>query len=214
MTPFALQGGAEWNDPDSYQSLALARVEEQENIDSQTDAKLVQYYSLYSIFAATNGVRNEFIDANPVFDDLEPEDFQWVFRTNWQATNVDPCDNWYGVVCNAEDRVTDLELDSNGLTGNFPPEVTLLASDGARSSGAGELEKLELFRNEFNGNFGDTSWWSDLGSNFSKHSSHTILCNHSVCEFALTPKLLCSLQNFSSSARRRGVGPLHLYQLE
>jgi hypothetical protein len=182
LLPYALQGGAEWNDPDSYQSKALRRVEEQqgvrrlqEGIAPDSDAKLVQYYALYCIYSATSGVRNEFTDGNPIFDDLEPEDFPWIQNRGWRSTNIDPCpipfpdvEPFYGVKCNDEGQVISLELDQNGMTGHFPPEVTLLASDGPRASGAGQLQKIELFRNEFLGNNRDTSWWADLGSALGK----------------------------------------------
>ena len=171
LTPYALQGGAEWDDPYSYQSKALRRVEEHALTSGVSDEKLVQYYALFAIYTATNGVRNEFTDADPIFDDLEPEDFPWLQSRGWSSNTVDPCPipfpaitPFHGVICNNAGLVTDLELDQNGMTGHFPPEVTLLASDGPRASGAGQLRKIELFRNEYLGNNRDTSWWPDLGS--------------------------------------------------
>lgn len=56
---------------------------------------------------------------------------------------------------------------NNLMTGSFPPEVTLLASDGPRATGAGNLNYLELFNNVYLFNNFDSSWVSELGSNLS-----------------------------------------------
>lgn len=115
---------------------------------------------------------------------------EWLTATNWKhETDVSPCgvtkititksktkairtdltatrtDGWYGVTCNAEEQVVALELYDNFLTGTWPEEIVLLASDGPFSTGAGNLETLDLFRNEFLSNGGDSSWMSNLGSN-------------------------------------------------
>jgi hypothetical protein len=164
---FALQGGAEFVDPESYQSKALARTEEQIGIESMTEGKVLQYYSLYCIYNATNKVPNAITDADPRFDGIA--DFpEWLVTTGWEENNVDPCSGWYGVDCEGTDRVTAIDLFENVLTGAFPPEVSFLASDGPRFTGAGNLLRIDLFGNEFLFNNFDNSWHSFLGSNMRK----------------------------------------------
>eukprot|EP00980_Cylindrotheca_fusiformis_P003182 scaffold721_cov131-Cylindrotheca_fusiformis.AAC.72 len=145
---------------ESYQSEALRRTEEQVGATSFSDAKLVQYFSLYCIYSATNGVPNDITNDDPRFDDIAVPN--WLFDDNWDATNVDPCsETWRPKVkCNS-DRVTEIDLSSNFLTGVFPPEVSLLASDNP--SNAGNLRSLVLFKNEFLYNNMDNSWISNLG---------------------------------------------------
>jgi hypothetical protein len=166
LTPFALQGGAEFTDPESYQSKALARTEEQIGVEGFTDAKLVQYYTLYCIYNATNQVPNAITNANPEF---QGRPFPaWIFATGWETNNLDPCSGWFGISCDVEGRVTDFVMVENLMTGAFPPEVVLLASDGPRSTGAGALNYLELFNNPFLFNNFDNSWITELGSSLRK----------------------------------------------
>jgi len=84
--------------------------------------------------------------------------------TGWDQIDVDPCD-WYGIVCDSQSRVSTIDLFENLLTGAFPPEVSLLSLDGPYSTGAGNLFRVDIFRNEFCYNNADNSWMSDLGSN-------------------------------------------------
>lgn len=63
----------------------------------------------------------------------------WTHDDNWLTGR--PLDTWYGVSVDAEGRVTDLDLDFNGLRGPLPPEL-------------GELDRLQsltLSRNELAG---------------------------------------------------------------
>jgi hypothetical protein len=168
LQPFLLEGGAELNDPNSYQSKAMRRVGEQLGVDFFTESKLVQYYALYSIFAATNAVPNIITDAEPLFD--KPSAFpEWANKAGWETNNLDPCEGWYGVVC-VEDRVTELNLNENFLTGIWPHEVTLLAADGPNgSSGAGALVKIDLNSNLYLFNNFDNSWMSLLGSTMGEY---------------------------------------------
>lgn len=165
IAEYAIQGGAEFEDPESYQSAALKRVEEQEGVDSFSDAKLMQYYALYCIFASTNSKSNEFIKSLRAFGEDELEKIPgWTIQTGWTETNLDPCEGeWYGVAC-VDDKVVNLDLFDNNLTGNFAPEVVYLAGDGFFSMGAGNLVALDIFNNELLSNNGDNSWISDLGS--------------------------------------------------
>jgi len=160
---FALLGGVEFEDPSSYQSAALRRVEEQVGVDDMTDVKLMQYYSLYCIFEATNAKSNEFIVQSRAF----AEDAGipgWKVTTGWLENNLDPCEgNWWGVSC-VDDKVVNLDLFDNGLTGDFAPEVVFLAGDGFYATGAGALVSLDIFNNRFMSNNGDNTWIEDLGS--------------------------------------------------
>ena len=162
LETYALDGGAEFQNPNSYQSRAVRRVEEQAGAETFTDAKLVQYYSLYSIYMATNSVPNPITDADPRFVGL-PTIPAWLISTGWTANDVDPCDGWYGIDCE-NDQVTVIALFDNIMTGAFPPEVSLLASDGERSTGAGSLIGIDLFNNEFLFNNADNSWMTFLGT--------------------------------------------------
>ncbi|KAL3923173.1 MAG: hypothetical protein SGILL_001803, partial [Bacillariaceae sp.] len=158
---FALGKGMEWEDPNSYQSVALRRVEEQEGADDMTTEKLLQYYSLYCIFTATNSRINKFIAVSDAFDEEGIPGWKETF--GWLETNVDPCDGWWGISC-VDDTVTEIVLFNNGLTGNFPPEVIMFASDGMFATGAGQLVVLDLFDNVWLSNTDDNRWMEFLGS--------------------------------------------------
>lgn len=131
-----------------------------------SDAKIVQYYALYCIFEATNAIPNVITDSDPRFNNVQFPG--WQLKTGWLSNNLDPCEGWHGITCDESKKVTKIELYKNLLTGIFPHEVTLLASDGPRSTGAGNLNRLDLFSNEFLFNDFDNSWMSHLGSNMGK----------------------------------------------
>ena len=81
-------------------------MEEQVGAASFSDAKLVQYYVLYSIFMATNGVRNPVIDSDPRFMGVTNIP-GWLITTGWLENDLDPCMNngaWFGIICQ-NDRV-------------------------------------------------------------------------------------------------------------
>jgi len=110
---------------------------------------------------ATNGVPNLITESEGILD--VPG---WIVSAGWDSNNVDPCSgSWFGITC-VNDLVTEIDLFSNLLTGGFPAEVTLLASDGERATGAGELSRIDLFDNMLLTNNGDNSWWQLLGSEF------------------------------------------------
>ena len=190
MQDFVLNGGAEFDDPASYQSLALRRVEDQLFSENMSTIKLLQYYVLYCIYEATNSKPNEYIIQSGVFDN-NSDDGQvtipgWTVTTGWLEIDSDPCDgNWHGVVCdttgierqqgdnssNEAGRVINLDLFSNGLTGNFPPEVVLLSGDGFYATGAGALIAIDIFNNEYLSNFNDNSWIADMGSQLGNYQN-------------------------------------------
>ena len=147
LLPYVLQGGQEFEDPESYQSKALVRTEQQVGILGMSDAKTVQYYALYCIYNSTNKVPNQITMADSRFDNI-PDFPEWTIATGWEENDLDPCDGWHGIECE-NDRVTVVDLFQNVLTGIFPAETSLLASDGPRSTGAGALRQIDLFNNEF-----------------------------------------------------------------
>jgi len=112
----ALEGGAEFLRPNSYQSKAL-RWLEQNSWVSSSGMQMIQRYTLACISIATTNVSHRF--ANPART-------QWKNTTRWM-TATDEC-TWYGVECDSNKQVIALRLNNNGLTGSFPPEVKLMAS--------------------------------------------------------------------------------------
>ena len=176
IAAFALRGGAEFEDPSSYQSAALKRVEEQTGAEDMSDAKLIQYYALYSIFEATNARSNDFLLQARTFGDDERDIPGWKITSGWTETNLDPCEGeWYGISC-VDDKVIRVDLFDNGLTGNFAPEIKLLAGDGEYSTGAGSLVQLDIFNNEHMSNDGDNSWIADLGSQLGTFKKQQQIC--------------------------------------
>jgi hypothetical protein len=178
-----LQGGAEFDDPESYQSKALARREEQVGIENMTVAKTAQYYSLYCIYNATNKVPNVITDADVRFDMIAvfPD---WRTATGWEENDVDPCDGWFGITC-LNGQVRTIDLFGNILTGAWPPEASLLAADGERSTGAGRIFRVDLFDNEFLFNNFDNSWMTFLGSELGKFRWKNEYCAHFYCDLII-----------------------------
>jgi len=191
ITNYALNGGEEFQNPDSYQTAALRRLETLDARDVLGDIKLVQFYALYCIFEATNSQSNDFIQSQNIQIPIIPG---WDHSYGWEETDLDPCDGWYGISCE-DDFVVGIDLYDNMLTGNFPPEITLLASDGKRATGAGKLRHLDLYNNHYLSNGGDSSWISDLGSNFGRISMPSSFflpfasCSHAFNSLSLSSRL-------------------------
>ena len=162
-----MQNGAEFNDATSYQSVALARTESVPSIETQGDAKIIQFYVMYCIYEASNGVRNQIIDMDPQFDQFGDDIPGWRNNLGWSANGGDPC-GFFGVTCDGQGRILTIDLNNNVLTGSWAPEVSLLALDGERATGAGNLNRIDLFQNQFLFNNFDNSWMQFLGSNMGK----------------------------------------------
>ena len=87
----------------------------------------------------------------------------WDANDNWLSD--EPVSEWYGVAVDADSRVTDLNLEDNGLSGQIPPEVggltRLTMLDLSRNDlsepvpaelgGLINLETLDLSRNDLTG---------------------------------------------------------------
>ena len=130
---YAMQGGSEFDDPESYQSHALKVLieygvlvydpnDEQSGFDYK---KLAQRYALLCLIFSTNGVQTDITDAEfgygttPLWNNTDGQS-TWKFQ--WEE---DDCD-WPGVVCAENKLVKRLELGSHLLTGYLPMELILL----------------------------------------------------------------------------------------
>lgn len=110
ITGVAIRKGAEFVDPDSYQSHAYNWLAKNFTYGTYSDAQLVQRYSLACLYFST---------------DLETEG-GWNLSTEW-LSYLTACD-WFGIVCNAAGDITALNLGSNNLVGELPAEVSLLTT--------------------------------------------------------------------------------------
>lgn len=136
----ARNGGQEFKDTGSYQSLAKKWVLTQDfpvqdgsNLTTQQQA--TQLYALACIFYATFSVRSQYTDANYGPDVALPG---WYSSRGWLGKAEDVCSNWHGLTCNDEGRISKIQLDTNGLTGAFPPETALLHET---------LNTIDLYKN-------------------------------------------------------------------
>lgn len=79
-------------------------------------------------------------DANAliaVFDSLGGANW----REKWPITDCNPC-SWYGVTCNEQGRVTEIDLSNNGQNGTIPPQIgdlTFLKKLNLRGTGGGSV---------------------------------------------------------------------------
>ena len=77
----------------------------------------------------------------------------WTNNTNW-LTDA-PMGQWHGVTTDVSGRVTQLDLDNNGLTGQLPPELDnldkleLLALSGNRLTGCVPVRLRDVSENDF-----------------------------------------------------------------
>lgn len=124
---FALNNGVEFDDPDSYQSKALAWIESA-GVPSLTinlanaDDRVVQRYALACIYYASNEQRTAATDY-AFGADLKV--LPWLNDRGWLVFK-DECE-WYGITCNANTGlVEEIDLSNNILTGLFPPETQLI----------------------------------------------------------------------------------------
>jgi len=124
----ARNGGNEFKVANSYQSLAKKWVLTQDfpvpDGSSMTmEQQATQLYALASIFYSTFSVKSEWTDVHYGPDVALPG---WYSSRGWLGNAEDVCSNWHGLSCNDQGRILKIELDTNGLTGSFPPETALL----------------------------------------------------------------------------------------
>jgi len=120
----------------NYQSLALdatTRFLPNPSIPTPSVVDIRNFYTLSCIYYSTNGV------GNPRTDVLLPAGApipNWITEDGW--LNGDYC-NWHGIKCDRNTRdVTDIELYSNGMYGQWPNEIVLLKDT---------LELIDLYDN-------------------------------------------------------------------
>lgn len=116
----ARQGGNEFRDENSYQSRAKKWVLTQD-VDDDSIAEIVQLYAVACIYYATFSQRSDWTDVHYSADVTLPG---WYSALGWLSS--DSVCNWHGLTCNSDGKVSKIQLNSNGLTGSFPPEVVLL----------------------------------------------------------------------------------------
>lgn len=149
------------SDPSSYQCRAQKRVLEQEEFDDFEFAKIAKYWVLYCIYFATNQAPSESFEE----ERQNGAELTWIDTIGWQETDLDPCDGWYGIFCDNNGRVTEIRLQGNGLSGAFPKEIRYFASEGHYATGAGNMQRLELFNNFYLTNDPSETWITELGPN-------------------------------------------------
>jgi len=88
------------------------------------DDEILQMYALLCIYFATNSVETEI--TKKVFGPGAPP--PWKNSRLWASTYIPPCGGWFGVICDSNKHVTEIKLKSNGLSGSFPSDVTLIKS--------------------------------------------------------------------------------------
>lgn len=148
----ARNGGEEFKNPQSYQSLAKKWVLTQDlpiqdGSSMTVEQQATQLYALACLFYATFSVKTDWTDKNYGPDVALPG---WYSSRGWLGTAQDVCSNWHGLSCDDKGRVQKIELDTNGLTGAIPPETALLHET---------LNTIDLYNNIVH-NVGDA------GSNF------------------------------------------------
>jgi Leucine-rich repeat (LRR) protein len=135
----ALFGGAEFNDPTSIQSRALAFLESLDNtLLVFNTTQLTQLYALSCFYFSTYNVFNGY------------DQSAWLDHQHWvQTDNV--C-NWFGVKCSPGEKVTSLQLPNNNVTGIVPLEMGLLT----------DLELLDLSNNAVANLNEEMAWMAQL----------------------------------------------------
>lgn len=131
-------GGSEFDDESSYQSKALRWIMTQElpslDLPLTFEEQVIQAYALACIYFSTFGVRTAWTDFRYGHSNPVPG---WFGKRGWVEDAGSMCE-WYGIECNSDGFVEAIELATNGLTGVFPPEVTLLKDS---------LTRLDLYNN-------------------------------------------------------------------
>lgn len=79
----------------------------------------------------------------------------WTDNSGWAdgaaGDDCEPC-TWFGITCDANDRVTEIRLPTNNLTGIIPAQVSLLTA----------LKVLQVPFNGIGGELPDALWFNDL----------------------------------------------------
>ena len=143
----ALNGGTEFEDPMSYQSVALAWLEISP-ATFESNAKNLQRYALACLIMSTYQKPNDFTSQE--FEDSLPA---WNNTGGWLSED-DEC-TWYGIECDTRGFVISLDLLGNFLTGYVPEELVYLANT---------LQYLDLSFNVVTNEYGKLDWIGGLTS--------------------------------------------------
>lgn len=105
------------------------------------------------VTSGQNTLSNTYVALKALYDQTNGS--SWIRKSNWLEGT--PCANsWYGVICDTlNENVIGLSLDSNGLSGSLPSELSILSS----------LEHLNLKNNSLNGAL-PSSWKNLVGLKF------------------------------------------------
>jgi hypothetical protein len=107
LNKLALNGKKDFKNSTSYQSISRRWLLDDPLVEDYTQEELQQRYAMYCLHHATTPSK-------------------WTTATGWKRKGVPECE-WYGVTCPPDtNKVTRIELRSNGLKGAIPPEVSLL----------------------------------------------------------------------------------------
>jgi hypothetical protein len=143
----SLEGGDQFDNPTSYQSLALAWMEKTPFSDL-TDKRVAQRYVLACIFYSTFQIRTAYTDVEYGLE-VVPE---WTFSDGWM-TSDDEC-TWFGITCNTNtNAVTKFDMPNNQMTGRFPVEIQLLNLS---------LEYLDISNNILDNKDGELEWIGEM----------------------------------------------------
>ena len=102
------------DDVGSIQYRAMDWLVDNVDYDTYTSSQKVQRWALATFYRSKNGG-------------------DWVDNGGWledDDTGDDECASWYGVVCNANGLVTEINLSMNNVGGEIPREIALLEKLG------------------------------------------------------------------------------------
>ena len=83
-------------------------------MEEVSDAQLFQFYVLYCIYEATNGIANNVLFTDPLVA-VVGHIPGWINTGGWASIALDvdvlnPCHGWHGIACDANHRVAASEL--------------------------------------------------------------------------------------------------------
>lgn len=118
-------GGLELDDPTTYQHKAFQWILNNPVHDAfimSAKERLLQRYALACIYYSTFQASNAWLNQNFGTEAL----FGWKNSRGWLVFNHE-CD-WFGITCDDEGHVTDIDLGTNDLAGALPSELAYLAN--------------------------------------------------------------------------------------
>lgn len=150
----SLLDGSELEDTSTYQYKAYTWLASTP-YESLSDYAILQRFTLACIYYATFQVRTLYTDAVYGYEKEIPP---WNKTTNWLSSTKDEC-SWFGILCNDNGEVVDIELYGNYLTGMFPPEIIHLNQS---------LSTLDLYDNVIWNQGDEGLYWLEHLTNLGK----------------------------------------------